>query len=107
MVTVGQLRHRLVFVKDVKTSDGEGGYTTTKTTDFSLWGSLVQLSASQSIRAGQDVGYNNYECWVIYQSDKIPTLQHVISCNGKTFTINGINEIEDKNRWFRLSLTRN
>jgi SPP1 family predicted phage head-tail adaptor len=104
---IGQLRNRLVFQKDTKVSDGEGGYTTTKSTAFSLWGSLRQMSESEALRVGQEVGYNTYEIWVLYQSDMIPTRQHLIVCGLNTFTINGINEIEEKNRWFKITATRN
>jgi SPP1 family predicted phage head-tail adaptor len=102
---IGQLKSRLVFQKDTKVSDGSGGYTSTKSTDFTLWGWLRQLSESESLRNGQEVGYNTFEAWVLYQASMLPTRQHTVTNNNRTFTINGVQEINEANRWIRINLT--
>lgn len=104
---IGQLKSRLAFQVDTKTSDDYGGYTTVKSTDFSLWGYMRQISESEAIRSGQELGYNSFEIWVLFQSDMIPTRQHTIVYNSKTYTINGVREVEEKNRWIVLSVTGN
>ena len=103
---IGQLRSRIQFLKDTKTSDGAGGYTSAKSVDFEMWGYIRQISESEAMRNGQEIGYNSYEIWVQYQSSIIPTRQHVILYNNKAYTINGTREIEEKNRWIVMSCTR-
>jgi len=103
---IGQLRSRLQFLKDTKTSDGAGGFTSAKSVDFEMWGYIRQISESEAMRNGQVVGYNSYEIWVQYQSSIIPTRQHIILYNNKAYTINGTREIEEKNRWIVMSCSR-
>jgi len=105
--TIGQLRNRLTFNRDVTTSDGSGGTTSVKVLDFELWGFITKVSDFDATRAGQEVGYNAVEIWVLYQSDKYPNKQHIIVCGDYYYTINGIREIDEARRWVVMSATRN
>lgn len=105
--TIGQLTKRLTFQKDNVTSDGSGGYTSVKLLDFELWGAIIKVSDFDATRAGQEVGYNAVEIWVLYQSDKYPNKQHIVINGNYYYTINGIREIDEARRWVVMSATRN
>jgi len=104
---IGELRQRLVFVKDTRTSDGSGGTTSVKSTDFTIWGKISQLSENEVLRSGREIGQNHCDIWVLWQSDKIPTRQHLITWNGRTYTINGVREIDELNKWIKITATFN
>ena len=104
-ISIGQLRNRLVFQKLTKVADGAGGSSGTYSTDFSLWGKVKQLSDSEVLRHGLEAGYNHFEIWVLFQSDLTPTRQHRITHGSKTLIVNGVNEVDELNRWYKITAT--
>lgn len=106
---IGQLKFRLLFSKDNKVNENDGSVTSTKSTDFELWGSVRQMSDSEVMRSGQNVSYINYEIYVLYQSDKLPNNRHVITLSNplRTLTVKSVQEIEEGNRWIKIIAVTN
>ena len=100
---IGELRHRLTFQAGTKVADGAGGFTMTWTDDFSLWGSVVPLSAQELLIHGQEAGITSYKVHALYQQDMLPTTLHRVVWGDKVCAISApIKDIDNKHVWIEL-----
>jgi SPP1 family predicted phage head-tail adaptor len=98
-VRVGDLRHRIVIERAVRTNDDAGGATLDWEAVAEVSAAIWPREAGESYGADHVAGKATHDIWMRYRSDVTPDMR--VRCGTRVFDILGAIDVEDRGRWLK------
>jgi SPP1 family predicted phage head-tail adaptor len=98
-VKIGDLRHRVVIERGVRTSDGGGGSTIEWQTVAEVWAAIWSRGAGEGFTCGRVAGTATHDVWIRYRADVQPDMRIVYG--ERVFDILGAIDVEDRAAWLK------
>ena len=101
-VSVGRLRYLADLQKATITSDGGGGNAETFSTIAKIFIDIRPVSGDEKDRQGKVQGQTTHKIHTRYRKDM--QIDYRISYQDRLFQIQNILNIDERNRWYELSV---
>lgn len=98
-ITIGDLRHRVVIERAVRTDDGAGGATLSWETVAELYAAIWTRGSDESFALDRVAGRATHDVWMRHRADVTPAMR--IRFGARVFDIRGAIDPDDRARWLR------
>lgn len=98
---IGRMQ-KIAFQASVLTEQDSGGNVETMTTVYECFAWMRPTSSNRTFLHNEGVIIDSYNFDVQYTNDFTPTKSHTILYRGKRYAINGITNIQEKRRMWRI-----
>lgn len=99
---IGRLRHRVIIEQRTRTADGAGGGTIIWSTYATVWAMIEPMSAKEIMWAKHLEHRVSHKVYIRHLNGVTSDMR--VSFDSRTFQINGIRTILEKNRFIELTL---
>lgn len=100
-IDAGDLREQVTLLQPIRVDDGRGGFTTTYTAYGNVWARVRPVRSSRTLADAQ-VQFGEAFEFVIRVSEVPITADWHINYFGRTFTIHGIDDIENRREYYNV-----
>lgn len=100
VISSSTMTRRVELYAPTKTSDGEGGYTTTFTLQETVWGDFRPAKSTRALLESELTFYQDAKVYIRYGTTISDTYQ--LKVEGKTYTIQSINDVDNQHRYFEI-----
>ena len=98
----GKLRHRLTIQTKTQTGDGYGEGSAALATLATVWGSIEPVRGTEFLNAQQVNAEVSHQIVLRYRSDLTVTPENQISYSGRTFEIQSIRNMGERDRTWEI-----
>lgn len=98
-ITIGDLRHRVVIERAVRTDDGAGGATRAWEPVAVVYAAIWTRSNDENFALDRVAGRASHDVWMRYRADVTPEMR--ITFGARVFDIRGAIDPDDRARWLR------
>lgn len=98
---IGRMQ-KIAFQASVLTEQDSGGNVETMTTVYECFAWMRPTSSNRTFLHNEGVIIDSYNFDVQYTNDFTPTKSHTILYRGKRYAINGITNIQERRRMWRI-----
>lgn len=98
---IGRMQ-KISFQASVLTEQDSGGNVETMTTVYECFAWMRPTSSNRTFLHNEGVIIDSYNFDVQYTNDFTPTKSHTILYRGKRYAINGITNIQERRRMWRI-----
>jgi SPP1 family predicted phage head-tail adaptor len=102
VISSSTMTRRVELYAPTKTSDGEGGYTTTFTLQETVWGDFRPAKSTRTLLESELTFYQDAKVYLRYGTNISDTYQ--VKVEGKTYTINSINDVDNQHRFLEINM---
>jgi SPP1 family predicted phage head-tail adaptor len=100
VISSSTMTRRVELYAPTKTSDGEGGYTTTFTLQETVWGDFRPAKSTRALLESELTFYQDAKVYLRYGTTISDTYQ--LKVEGKTYTIQSINDVDNQHRFLEI-----
>jgi SPP1 family predicted phage head-tail adaptor len=100
VISSSTMTRRVELYAPTKTSDGEGGYTTTFTLQETVWGDFRPAKSTRALLESELTFYQDAKVYIRYGTTISDTYQ--LKVEGKTYTIQSINDVDNQHRFLEI-----
>jgi len=106
---VGKLRHRIKIQTLTRSSDGQGGFSSSWTDLATVWADIKPTSSKERLYAQQLEYQRSHKVVIRYLADLTAgvTNTHRFTFDGRTFQIKGVRLLDEKKFWMLLDAEEN
>jgi SPP1 family predicted phage head-tail adaptor len=100
VISSSTMTRRVELYAPTKTSDGEGGYTTTFALQETVWGDFRPAKSTRALLESELTFYQDAKVYIRYGTTISDTYQ--LKVEGKTYTIQSINDVDNQHRFLEI-----
>lgn len=104
-IDIAELRHRIVFERVAKVTDGMGGWTTVWSTVATVWAKVEPVSASERIYSQRIETQRSHKVVIRYRNDITTDMRFTYS--GRTFQVKGVSIPDERKVYLFIDAEEN
>ena len=101
-VNASTMTRRIGLYGDSRTSDGQGGFTTTFTLQDTIWGDFRPAKSTRTLLENELTFYQDAKVYIRWGISI--TEDYKLEIEGKMYTIQSINDVDNQHRFFEVIL---
>lgn len=101
-ISSSTMTRRVELYAPTRTSDGEGGYSTTFALNETVWGDFRPAKSTRTLLESELTFYQDAKVYIRYGTTITDDYQ--VKVEGKIYTIHSINDVDNQHRFLEINM---